>query len=93
MSPIILGADAGGSKTTVIVAEGDQILARAAGGGAKMRSGKGIACASVIAEISRRALAETGRLRALAPWVFPCSSKRRIGAMRTLKTLCGLHII
>jgi N-acetylglucosamine kinase-like BadF-type ATPase len=64
MSPIILGADAGGSKTTVIVAEGDQILARAAGGGAKMRSGKGIACASVIAEISRRALAETGRLRA-----------------------------
>ncbi len=64
MSLIILGADAGGSKTTVIVAEGEQILARAAGGGAKMRSGKGIACASVIAEISRRALAETGRLRA-----------------------------
>lgn len=64
MSPIILGADAGGTKTTVIVTEGDQILARAAGGGAKMRSGKGIACATVIAEISRRALAETGRLRA-----------------------------
>ena len=64
MNPIILGADAGGTKTSVIVAEGDQILARAAGGGAKMRSGKGIACATVIAEISRRALAETGRLRA-----------------------------
>jgi N-acetylglucosamine kinase-like BadF-type ATPase len=29
-----------------------------------MRSGKGIACATVIAELSRRALAESGRLRA-----------------------------
>jgi N-acetylglucosamine kinase-like BadF-type ATPase len=64
MSLIILGADAGGTKTVVIVAEDDQIVARVAGGGAKMRSGKGIACASAIAEISRRALAETGRLRA-----------------------------
>jgi N-acetylglucosamine kinase-like BadF-type ATPase len=64
MSPIILGVDAGGTKTVAIVAEGDKLLARAATGGAKMRSGKGIACATVIAEVARRALAETGRLRA-----------------------------
>jgi N-acetylglucosamine kinase-like BadF-type ATPase len=64
MSRIILGVDAGGTKTVAIVAEGDRVLARAAGGGAKMRSGRGIACATVIAEVSRQALAQTGRLRA-----------------------------
>lgn len=64
MSPIILGADAGGTKTVVIVADGERILARAAGPGAKMRSGKGIACATTIAEIARHALSEAGRLRA-----------------------------
>lgn len=64
MSQIIVGVDAGGTKTVVIVAEGDKVLARASGPGAKMRSGKGIACATVIAEVARRALAETGRLRA-----------------------------
>ncbi len=63
MSRWIVGVDAGGTKTVVIVAEDDRIVARAAGGGAKMRSGKGIACATVIAEIARRALAESGRLR------------------------------
>lgn len=64
MSHIIVGVDAGGSKTAVIVAEDERVVARAAGPGAKMRSGKGIACATVIAELSRRALAESGRLRA-----------------------------
>lgn len=64
MSPIILGADAGGTKTVVIVADGERILARSAGPGAKMRSGKGITCATTIAEIARHALSEAGRPRA-----------------------------
>ena len=64
MSGIILGVDAGGSKTAVIVADGERNLARATGPGARMRSGKGIACATVIGEVSRRALADAGRLRA-----------------------------
>jgi N-acetylglucosamine kinase-like BadF-type ATPase len=64
MSRIVLGVDAGGTKTSIIVAEGDAVVARATGPGAKMRSGKGLACATVIAEIARRALAERGRLRA-----------------------------
>jgi N-acetylglucosamine kinase-like BadF-type ATPase len=64
MSQIIVGVDAGGSKTAVIVAEDERVVGRAGGPGAKMRSGKGIACATVIAELSRRALAESGRLRA-----------------------------
>ncbi len=64
MSPIVVGVDAGGTKTVAIVAEGERVLARATGPGAKMRSGRGIACAATIAEVTRRALAETGRLRA-----------------------------
>ena len=64
MSDIIVGADAGGSKTSVIVARGGTVVARASGAGAKMRSGKGIACATTIAEIIRRALGEIGATRA-----------------------------
>ncbi len=64
MSRFIVGVDAGGTKTVVIVAEADAVRARAIGGGAKMRSGKGIACATTIGEVARRALADIGRLRA-----------------------------
>jgi N-acetylglucosamine kinase-like BadF-type ATPase len=64
MSRSIVGVDAGGTKTAVIVAQDDQVVARASGPGAKMRSGKGIACGTVIAEVARQALAEAGRLRA-----------------------------
>ncbi len=63
MGRIIVGVDAGGTKTVVIVAEGDQVRTRAIGGGAKMRSGRGIACATTIGEVARRALAEFGVLR------------------------------
>lgn len=63
MSRIIVGVDAGGTKTVAIVAEGEAIRARATGGGAKMRSGRGIACATTIGEVARRALAEVGKLR------------------------------
>lgn len=63
MTRIVVGVDAGGTKTVAIVAEGERVLARAAGPGAKMRSGRGIACAAAIAEVTRRALAEVGRLR------------------------------
>lgn len=64
MSRIVLGVDAGGTKTTVIVADDGAIVARATGPGAKMRAGKGIACATTIGEIARHALSERGRLRA-----------------------------
>ncbi|MEO8140924.1 MAG: BadF/BadG/BcrA/BcrD ATPase family protein, partial [Gemmatimonadota bacterium] len=64
MNRIIVGIDAGGTKTVAIVAEDETIRARATGGGAKMRSGKGIACATTIGEVARRALAEFGKLRA-----------------------------
>jgi N-acetylglucosamine kinase-like BadF-type ATPase len=63
MSRIILGVDAGGSKTAVIVARDAEIIARSTGPGAKMRSGRGITCATAIAEVSRRALATAGLSR------------------------------
>lgn len=64
MSRIIVGIDAGGTKTVAIVAEDDTIRSRATGGSAKMRSSRGIACATTIGEVSRRALGEIGKLRA-----------------------------
>ncbi len=64
MSRIIVGVDAGGTKTSVIVAADGAVVARSTGPGAKMRSSKGIACAATIAEVARRALADHHRLRA-----------------------------
>ncbi len=64
MSQVIVGVDAGGTKTTVIVAVDGTVVARMLGPGAKMRAGKGIACATTIGEVARRAMAETGRFRA-----------------------------
>ena len=63
MSRILIGADVGGSKTAVGVSDGETILARADGAGAAIRPGRALASASVIAEVVRKALASTGRLR------------------------------
>lgn len=63
MSDVIIGVDAGGTKTAVVISRDGEIVAREQGGGAKMRSGRGIACATTIAETARRALARVGQLR------------------------------
>ncbi|HWA57462.1 MAG TPA: BadF/BadG/BcrA/BcrD ATPase family protein [Gemmatimonadales bacterium] len=60
----LVGVDSGGTKTSVIVAEGGTIVARCTGPGAKMRSGRGIASATTIGEVVRRALAQAGSPRA-----------------------------
>ncbi|HEU5170399.1 MAG TPA: BadF/BadG/BcrA/BcrD ATPase family protein [Gemmatimonadales bacterium] len=62
MSPVLIGADVGGTRTTVAVAEGDTILGRAIGSGAAVRPGRALPSATTIAEVVRRALAEAGRL-------------------------------
>ncbi|HSB54023.1 MAG TPA: BadF/BadG/BcrA/BcrD ATPase family protein [Gemmatimonadales bacterium] len=59
----IVGVDAGGTKTSVVVASDGGIVARSTGPGAKMRSGRGIGCAATIGEVVRRALAQAGRTR------------------------------
>jgi glucosamine kinase len=60
--PILIGADVGGSKTGVGISEGGEVLARAEGPGAAVRPGRALASAATIAEVVRRALAQTGRL-------------------------------
>ena len=52
----LLGADAGGSHSTVVVALADQrVLGRAEGPGAAMRPGSAAASAAILAETARRA--------------------------------------
>lgn len=63
MGRIIVGVDAGGTKTVAIVAQDGVVRTRATGPGAKMRSGRGITSATTIAEVARRALGEFGVLR------------------------------
>jgi glucosamine kinase len=64
MSRLIVGVDAGGTSTRAVVIEGTEPIARAGGTGTLMRSGKGLATATTIAETVRRALAAAGHLRA-----------------------------
>jgi glucosamine kinase len=64
MSPILVGADVGGSKTAVAVANGDAVLARASGPGAAVRPGRALQSAATIVEVVRQALASAGALRA-----------------------------
>jgi glucosamine kinase len=64
MSGLLVGADVGGTKTTVAVAEAGQIVARAIGPGAALRPGRALASSATIAELVRRALGDAGRLTA-----------------------------
>jgi len=63
MSPILIGADVGGTKTAVAVAEGDTVVARAEGPGAAVRPGRALQSAATIAEVVRRGLATIGQVR------------------------------
>jgi len=59
--PILLGADAGGSHSTVVIGTPDlTILGRADGPGAAMRPGGASASAAVLAETARRAATQAG---------------------------------
>jgi glucosamine kinase len=62
MTRILIGADVGGTKTAVAVADGATILSRADGPGAAVRPGRSLVSAGIIADVVRRALAAAGRL-------------------------------
>jgi N-acetylglucosamine kinase-like BadF-type ATPase len=64
MPRTLVGADVGGSKTAVGVAQDSRILARTEGPGAAVRPGRALASAGIIAEVVRRALAQVDRLTA-----------------------------
>src|SRR3989442_13460054 len=60
-SAVLLGADAGGSPSTVVIGTVDlTILGRADGPGAAMKPGGAAASAVVLAETARRAASQTG---------------------------------
>ncbi|HYL21077.1 MAG TPA: BadF/BadG/BcrA/BcrD ATPase family protein [Gemmatimonadales bacterium] len=55
-----LGADAGGSHSTVVIGTADGVLGRADGPGAAMRPGGAAASAAVLSETARRAATQVG---------------------------------
>jgi len=57
---VFLGADAGGSHSTVVVGTGSDVLGRADGPGAAMRPSGAAKSAAVLAETARRAAAAAG---------------------------------
>ena len=61
---ILIGADVGGTKTAVAVAEDGKILGRADGPGGAVRPGRALVAATTITEVVRRALSAAGRLSA-----------------------------
>src|SRR2546425_5572673 len=58
---VFLGADAGGSHSTVVIGTGTEVLGRADGPGAAMRPSGAAKSAAVLAETARRAAAQAGR--------------------------------
>ncbi len=58
---VLLGADAGGSHSTVVIGREDlSVLGRADGPGASMRPGGAAASAAILVEVARRAAAQAG---------------------------------
>lgn len=61
---LCVGVDAGGSKTAVLLADGDRVLARVNGAPGAVRPGRALVAASRIAAVVRRALTEAHLLEA-----------------------------
>lgn len=60
----ILGIDAGGTRTTALVANGSEVVARATGGAGAVRPGRALQAAAKITAAARQALTEAGLLQA-----------------------------
>ncbi len=60
---IIIGVDAGGSKSSVLVADGERTIARATGGAGAVRAGRALQAASRIAVAVRQALTSANLLQ------------------------------
>ena len=61
---ILVTADVGGSKTAVAITDNGRRLFELTGLGAAVRPGRTMSAASTIADLVRKALAQTGRIRA-----------------------------
>lgn len=63
-APLLVAADAGGTKTAAVAARGAETFARVTGPGGAVQPGRALAAATAIADAARRALARAGALRA-----------------------------
>jgi N-acetylglucosamine kinase-like BadF-type ATPase len=63
VSPLFLGADVGGSRTRVLLSDGNQIVSEAEGPGAAVRPERALASAATITEVIRHALGKAGHRR------------------------------
>ena len=61
---LVVGVDAGGTKTVAAVAQGGKELARETGPAGTVRPGRVLASATAIASTVRQALARVGKVRA-----------------------------
>jgi len=59
---VFIGVDAGGTKTAVVVTEGERVLARAVGAPGAVRAGRALQAASRITAVVRHALTDAGLL-------------------------------
>ena len=59
---VFIGVDAGGTKTAVVVADGERVLARAVGAPGAVRAGRALQAASRITAAVRHALTDAGLL-------------------------------
>jgi len=64
MTQILVGADAGGTKTSVVIGDGHAILGRADGSPGAIRPGRALAAASAIADAVRRGFTAANVLEA-----------------------------
>ena len=60
--PVLIGVDAGGSRTSVAVSRDGEIIGRAEGPGSAVRPGRSLVSATTIADAVRRALSAAGVL-------------------------------
>ena len=60
--PVLIGVDGGGTRTSVAVSRGGEIVGRAEGPGSAVRPGRSLVSATTIADVVRRALSSAGEL-------------------------------
>ena len=84
---LIVGVDAGGSKTRAVSWSNGEAVGQALGGAGVVRPGRALAAAGVIAELARRALASAGVLRADALVVGAAGAGRETERRELLQSL------
>jgi len=89
---IVVGVDAGGTKTAAVVGDGHSILSRADGSGGAIRPGRALVASSAIADTVRRALSMAGVLQAEVLVVGAAGAGREVEREELERALRGEQI-